>query len=82
MAGWCGRIKRTPGAARRQYLATRIRLDSPHQADTSIKKPKATPALPAEIMRYPFADLGHETPPRQANILIKGLPCGPAARLV
>ena len=52
----------------------RLEFDSiaPHQADTSIKKPKATPALPAEIMRYPFADLGHETPPRQANILIKG----------
>ena len=52
----------------------RLEFDSigPHQADTTNKKAKPTPTLPAEIMRYPFADLGHETLPQQANLLIRG----------
>jgi len=43
-----------------------------HKADTANSKPKATPTIPAEIIRYPFADLGHETIPRRTNYLIKG----------
>jgi imidazolonepropionase-like amidohydrolase len=52
----------------------RLGFDSiaPHKVDTSNRKSKATPPIPAEIIRYPFADLGHETTPRQTNILIKG----------
>lgn len=53
----------------------RLGFDSiaPHTADTTTKKAKSTPPLPAEIMRYPFADLGHEESPRHTNLLIKGV---------
>lgn len=68
LAGLNARMELTDGSI------WRLEFDSigPHKADTTREVPKASPALPAEIMRYPFADLGHEIQPRQTNILIKG----------